>query len=84
MSRNVCQSCLEPLTVETDVGFVIPCCRSCWSEIPVSVRLKLASEIQALKATENGWEHVRKFFAAAQAGELQRISPFDVGNNMRN
>ena len=90
-----CWSCLNALTADTVVelspGLRLPCCRDCWSEIPVSVRLSIGREavksphdVEAAKAVKAGWEQVAEFFRAAQAGELQRLSPFDIGENWQN
>ncbi len=88
-----CWACLGPLTDENIVKLSrdirVPCCRECWSQIPVSVRLtigreqlKLPHDVAAADATRDGWMQVREFFRAAQAGELQRISPFEVGESL--
>lgn len=90
-----CWACLGPLTddtmVELSAGLRVPCCRDCWTEIPVSVRLsigremsKLSHDVDAAKATKAGWDQVREFFRAAQAGDLARVSPYDIGQNWDN
>lgn len=86
-----CWAFLGPLTdenvVELSRDIRVPCCRECWSELPVSQRLAIGRELNRLPhdlaaavATKAGWDQVREFFRAAQAGELQRISPMDFGN----
>ncbi|MCX7417993.1 MAG: hypothetical protein NT013_00440 [Planctomycetia bacterium] len=88
-----CWSCLVELDADNAVDLSaelhVPCCRGCWAELPVSQRLalgreltRLPHELAAAVATKEGWMQVRELFRAAQAGELQRISPFDVGDSL--
>ena len=90
---NRCWSCLGPLTdeniVEVNHESRLPCCLDCWCQIPVADRLAFVREMVALKndaavakATKAGWDQVREFFRAAQAGELARISPLDFGDSL--
>lgn len=90
-----CWSCLVSLddgnAVDLTEDLRVPCCRDCWGELPVSQRLALGREltrtphdVAAAVATKEGWEQLTKFLEAAHRGELQRISPMDIGNNRRN
>ena len=90
---NYCWSCGAPLIdeniVEANHDLRLPCCLDCWSQIPVADRLAFVCEMVALKndaavakATKAGWDQVREFFRAAQAGELQRVSPLDFGSGL--
>ena len=88
-----CWACLGPLTdeniVELSHDVRVSCCRECWAELPIVTRLTVAAELVRLrneasvgKSTKAGWDQVREFFRAAQAGELARLSPLDFGEGM--
>ena len=44
--------------------------------------VRLRNELGDAKATKAGWEQAREFFRAAQAGELVRINPFELGDSL--
>ena len=72
----ICWSCqlelCESLAVRLDAEKTLPCCLTCWEQIPAAQRLIIAQRFQAAPAAESAWRAITQLI---QRHSLDEDSP---------